>query len=313
MTTDQKNPRHPDSLRVSFGTLSASGTDSLSSELMQSRCPLCSTDFPSVILEGTARRLMKCFSCGVAYLYPRPSERELSSFFSEEYISSEEEMEDRFGTRPEKGHRKVARFIHEQKARGRILDLGCAGGHFLDRHFRISAWEKWGVDLSKFAAARAKSKAIRVQVGDIHSVELPAAAFDIVTVLDTFYYFSEPQRELEAIRRILKPDGLLVIVLTCATSHIWRNTGWMGKLSGRAQASFLESHHVYFYNPKAITSVLRGSGFRVSSLQPLPATDQGSSPRNALASGYYAMSNVAWHLSGERLMLGPRFLVAALP
>jgi SAM-dependent methyltransferase len=222
-------------------------------------------------------------------------------------------VEIRFGTGPEKSLLKVARFIHKRRAGGRILDLGCAGGHFLDRYFCTLDWEKWGVELSKFAAARAMTKAIRVHVGDIHTAELPATSFDVVTVLDTFYYFSEPRRELEAIRRILKPDGLLVLVLTCATSHIWRNTGWIGRLAGRAHASFLESHHVYFYNPKAITSVLRSSGFHVSSLQALPANDQGNSLRNALANGYFAASTVAWHLSGERLMLGPRFLVAALP
>src|SRR5258708_12693324 len=96
-----------------------------------------------------------------------------------------------------------------------------------------------------------------LMLGEIPSSSLSAASFDVETVLDTFYYFSEPRRELEAIRRILKPDGLLVLVLTCATSHIWRNTGWMGRLSGRAQPSFLATPHPFFSNPQAITSSLQ--------------------------------------------------------
>src|SRR5258708_935358 len=289
MSIDQKSSAESVGFGMLFTASSATKRNSIVEEL-QNRFPLCSATVLSIVLVGAARNVMKCSSCGVAFFCPRPPERELAHFFSEEYITTDEDVEVRFGTRPEKSLLKVARFIHKRRAGGRILDLGCAGGHFLDRYFRTSAWEKWGVELSKFAAARAMGKAIRMHVGDIHSAALPAASFDVVTVLDTFYYFSEPRRELEAIRRILKPDGLVVLVLTCATSHIWRNNGWMGSLSGRAQASFLESRHVFFYNPKAITSVLRGSGFRVSSLQALPANDQGNSLRNALANGYFAMS-----------------------
>jgi SAM-dependent methyltransferase len=313
MTEGQKNSATNVALRAPIPSPPKATTNPTAIKDWQNQCPLCSKSVPTVILAGTTRKLMKCHRCGAAYLYPRPSEQELVSFFSEEYISTDEDVEIRFGTGPERSLCRVADFIHGLRGRGRILDVGCAGGHFLGRYFHTSAWEKWGVELSKFAAGRAMRKEIHIQVGDIHSAALPASSFDVVTVLDTFYYFSEPRRELNVIRRILKPDGLLVLVLTCATSHVWRNTGWMGKLAGRTQDAFLESHHVFFYNPKAITSVLRGAGFRVFFLQPLPANDQGNSLRNAVASGYFALSSMAWYFSGARLMLGPRFLVAAVP
>jgi SAM-dependent methyltransferase len=59
----------------------------------------------------------------------------------------------------------------------------------------------------------AKKKQIHMHIGDIHSGNLPTQSFDVITVLDTFYYFSDPRRELQRIRELLKPDGLLVMVL----------------------------------------------------------------------------------------------------
>jgi SAM-dependent methyltransferase len=276
-------------------------------------CPLCFAPKPFVVLASIARNLMKCSNCSVAYLDPRPAKRELFELFANEYITRNEDVEVRFGTRVEKSHKQVARFINNRKASGRILDIGCAGGYFLDRYFQTSAWEKWGVELSRFAAARATAKAIQVHVGDIHSADLPGASFDVVTVLDTFYYFSEPLRELDAIRRILKPSGLLVIVLPHADIHIRRNTGWMSKVFAESRTALLESTHLFFYNPKSMMSILDGSRFRVRSLRPLCALGQSSFLQNGLAIGYSALSAAAWHLSRGRLMLGPRFLVAATP
>src|SRR5271169_7001117 len=179
MTEAQKNSATEVAFRAPITSPSKATTNPAAIKDWQNQCPLCSTSVPSVILAGTTRNLMKCQSCKVAYLYPRPSEQELVSFFSEEYISTDEDVEIRFGTGPEKSLGKVARFIHGLRGRGRILDIGCAGGHFLDRYFHTSAWEKWGVELSKFAAGRAMRKEIRIQVGDIHSAALPASSFDV--------------------------------------------------------------------------------------------------------------------------------------
>jgi SAM-dependent methyltransferase len=277
------------------------------------RCPLCGACGPVTVLPGNRRTLKRCRRCRVAYLSPRPTESDMSAFFANEYISTDEDVEVRFGTRPRKYLRRVAGFIRQRKSGGRILDLGCAGGYFLDRFFSAQDWEKWGVDLSKFAATSARNKSIRVHTGDIHSAALPEGAFDAVTVLDTLFYFPEPSRELGAIHRALKPNGLLVITAPCAGSHIWRNTGWRAEIFGGSRNSVLETRHLFFYNPRSLTFLLRRSSFEIIAVQPLPAIDQGSFWRNRLADAYHAMSHVVWFLTLSRLMLAPRFMVAAIP
>ncbi len=276
-------------------------------------CPLCSQPGLAVVLAGRDRSLMKCPTCSLVFLHPRPQQRELIDFFSSGYISTTDDVEVRFGTRPQKSHTQVAKFILDRKTAGTILDIGCAGGHFLDRYFKASTWKKWGIELSKFAAATAIRKSINVQVGTIQSVELPLCFFDVVTVLDTFYYFADPRDELSSIRRVLKPDGLLIIALPWAGSHIWRNTGWRRSFFPSSDRSLLEGTHIFFYTGHAIRSLLSSCCFRVIAMRPLPAIDQGAFLRNLVAGAYSAASTAAWHLSGARVMLGPRLLVAATP
>ena len=75
--------------------------------------------------------------------------------------------------------------------------------------------------------------------------------------------------------------------------------------------AILESNHLFFSDLKSMTALLGRSHFRVTGLRPLRALHQLGSLRNGLATVYSAVSAAVWYLSGARLMLSPRFLVAA--
>jgi SAM-dependent methyltransferase len=275
-------------------------------------CPLCFSANIKMIRHGLKRRLMKCSSCSVAYLDPWPTAPEITGFFAHSYIATDEDSEVRFGTRQEKSLSQVAAMIQSERSKGRILDIGCAGGHFL-RLFPKPAWEKYGVELSKHAVAKAREKGITVHEGDIHSARFPAACFDVITALDTFYYFADPRSELAEIRRLLKPGGMLTLVFTCAKSHTWRNRGLISMLLGGTTTSLLESNHLYFYEPDSARYILEASNFLVRSICPWPATGQPTRSRERVFQLYSRLSAVAWRLSKSRWMLGPRFLVTAVP
>ena len=310
----------PDGNFANAGNLAAGQTSEQSIGLPSNAqaCPLCRAPEIATVLAENRRALNRCLRCGVMYLHPHPAPDQLREFFSSKYIACEQDVELRFGTRPCKLHQAVAAFIQQRKTQGSILDVGCAGGHFLDGFFRGCGWNKWGVELSRFAAERAARKSIRVHVGDLHSAALPRHSFDVITLLDTFYYFLQPQRELAVIRQSLKTEGLLVIVLPSAAVHIWRNTAWRallfrpGLFRGTRE-SLLDTHHLYFYSPQSLRHLLRQCGFDPIAVRPLPAVGQRSWWINRLADGYYTASAAAWKLHLSEEMLAPHFLVAAHP
>jgi SAM-dependent methyltransferase len=208
----------------------------------------------------------------------------------------------------------IAREIHSRKKGGRILDVGCATGYFLSRFFERLGWEALGVELSHYAASIAAKRGIPTHVGDLQSANLPAGSFDVVTVLDSFYYFREPRRELDEIRRLLRPDALLFLELPLASARIWRTTGRLGRLfSGARQPLLRTSDHLFYYDPKSIALVLRKGAFELKSIAPLPSNQPQGSVRKNLYRGYSVASSLIWRASCSRLALAPRFMVVAAP
>jgi ubiquinone/menaquinone biosynthesis C-methylase UbiE len=114
----------------------------------------------------------------------------------------------------------------------RIIDIACGTGEL--------AWqmlEKWpnldivGVDISPkmLGQARAKDAKRRVEWVEAAVAELPFAEneFDCVLCANSFHCFSEPEKALLEFRRVVRPDGQLVLVdwcddyLSCKLCSLW--------------------------------------------------------------------------------------------
>jgi SAM-dependent methyltransferase len=283
-------------------------------ELRPIPCPLCRAAQPTVVRSSVRRRLLQCGTCTVYYFEPLQRSEELRAYFKDKYITTDGELERSYGVNRDDVFRRDADYIRHKKERGgTILDIGCAGGYFLDRFFHESNWQKCGVEPSTYAAATAAKKGIVVHVGDIGSAPFTPGMFDVVTILDAFYYFPKPLEDLHEIRRLLKPDGLLVIELPLATTRIWRISGRVGRWLTRPASALFESDHLFFYTPKAIALLLEVAGFRVSRATVLPGNERKPAFQNLLYKVYYRVSSMLCFLSRSKLMMGPRFLVAASP
>jgi SAM-dependent methyltransferase len=277
-------------------------------------CRLCRTvDRTSVLVSNPIRRLVKCKACGVAFLSPEPDPGQLSNHMAEHYITDEIQTEHNFGKARESVISRVAALVRSRRTRGRILDIGCAGGYFLGKYFSSPDWECFGVEPSKYGASKAASKGITVFRGDLSSVQLPAGYFDVVTIFDTLSYFRTPEQDLRVLRGAMKKNALLVIEQPVADTHIWRHATKLGRLLGGAPMSLLESGHNFLYDPLSMKVLLRESGFEITAVDTLPGNKQRHPVRDALFSVYYSASRLAWISSRHKLMLGPNFVVTATP
>ena len=277
-----------------------------------SACPLCRGLLLKTIAEYKWRRLIKCNQCGVSFALPQPAPEELTAHFEVSQELGEADLQSKFERYREHVLARVAEYIQSQKAGGCILDIGCATGFFLARFFPRANGRTRGIELSSQTAARAVSKGITVHRGSIHTAQLPESSVDVISVIDTFYYFLAPQAELAEFRRILKPQGILVLELPLAGSRIWRTSHRVGKLlSGTRQQLLETSDHLFYYNPKSITFLLEKSGFQVQTLLPLPGNRQQHFFRNLIYKAYSLLSLSLHAISRSRILLAPRFAVVA--
>jgi SAM-dependent methyltransferase len=102
-----------------------------------------------------------------------------------------------------------------------ILDVGCGGGMTIARLAAIATEGKtYGVDYSEesVAASRRKTQqsieAGRVEVlqAPVSHLPFPDRMFDLVTAVETHYYWPDLNADMQEILRVLKPGGALIII-----------------------------------------------------------------------------------------------------
>jgi 2-polyprenyl-3-methyl-5-hydroxy-6-metoxy-1,4-benzoquinol methylase len=155
---------------------------------------------------------------------------------------------------------------------GRMLDVGCAAGLFLDVA-RSRGWDTEGVEISEHAARIARQRrGLEVLVGDIMQADLPEHGFDAVTLLDVLEHILEPGLLLDRVRTLMRPGGALMLVLpndrnltTLAAMAAYRAT--FGAIQYPASRVH-QIYHVTYFTPATIAAQLERHGFEVIGVTP---------------------------------------------
>ncbi|MGH7648748.1 MAG: class I SAM-dependent methyltransferase [Gemmatimonadaceae bacterium] len=109
-----------------------------------------------------------------------------------------------------------------------ILDVGCGGGATVRRLASMAAEGRiFGVDYSAASVATARrTNAARIATGQVDlriasvsALPFPDDTFDVVTAVETHYYWPDLHRDLVEILRVLKPGGTLIIIAEVYRGH----------------------------------------------------------------------------------------------
>jgi len=236
------------------------------------KCIVCeSEDF---VLKFTGRDLLlnlegdfhlfECKKCKLVTLEPKLSADELDKFYPKEYISfplsisSERnifrKIDRQFGV-----VKRVARILRKQKVPGKILDIGCATGVFLNE-MKNKGWESYGIEPNAFAANYAKDQfGLKITNKSFEESNFSGSYFDVITMWDVLEHVISPDWVLQEVYRILKPNGLLVISMPNSDS-IDR------KIFGKYWAGWDIPRHNNVFNSKNINSYLSKFNFHLEEI-----------------------------------------------
>lgn len=107
------------------------------------------------------------------------------------------------------------------QSRDTILDVGCGGGRTVARLAAVAADGKtYGIDYSAASVAasqranRERIAAGRVEIlpGSVSHLPFPDQMFDLVTAVETHYYWPDLNADMQEVLRVLKPGGTLIII-----------------------------------------------------------------------------------------------------
>lgn len=278
-------------------------------------CRLCQhAGAADVLVQNSGKRLLRCGRCHVAFLDPQPTLDTLTEDFVDHHLTSEDRLHQLFSSRRESTLVAVAKHMSRGvREQTRILDVGCAGGHFLERFLLGRHWQRFGAEPSRFASDIAARKGIEMYQGMFASLNLPVEYFDVISMLDVLYYFPEPERELRLARKALKPTGALWVQVPLGETEIWRNSSPIVRALGMSSRSLFASMHLYYFNLHSLSYILKKSGFEIAEVFPLPPNRQPNFYNNLLYQCYYALSQLFWAVSLHQVNLGPSVLIKATP
>jgi SAM-dependent methyltransferase len=108
---------------------------------------------------------------------------------------------------------------------GRLLDIGCGGGAFL-QFARALGWEPYGLDPDPVAVEAARRCAgAQVWLGTLDDTELPEAHFDAVVSMHSIEHAADPRQFLDRALRPLRPGGFFYLQTPNLESLVHRLAG----------------------------------------------------------------------------------------
>jgi SAM-dependent methyltransferase len=217
--------------------------------------------------------ILRCPSCGLLYRANLPSSEELPGLYDRSYFLGEDQSQGGQGYADYVGEADLHRLNAQRRLSllegftpsGRLLDVGCAAGFFLDEA-RGRGWQVTGVELSAEMVEWAYGTLGLDSVikGPFTRQPWDEGTFDCVTMWDYIEHTIDPSSELQLARKILRPGGLLALSTGDAGSAVAR-------LTGRRWHLLTPRHHNYFFTRRSLLHGLERAGFSVLALRHLGA------------------------------------------
>jgi len=137
---------------------------------------------------------------------------------------------------------------------GRLLEIGCAYGFFLDE--ASASFQVSGVELAPEAVAACRRRGLDVVREADDTFYRSRAPFDVVVMLDVIEHLEAPDEVLRIVHSHTRAGGLMVIT-----------TGDFGSLAarllGRRWRLMTPPQHLWFFTERSLERLLEQRGFRV--------------------------------------------------
>ncbi len=180
---------------------------------VEKNCILCDKKNHETWAKYGSYTAVKCKNDDMIWINPQLSEEGLNKYY-EDYIGMR--FKDEIKTKQRKVQYQLDKeYIENWISSGRVLDVGCSGGFFLDA--LSDSFEKHGIEIDSKAveyANKTYSFGKKVNSVRIEDVKYPEGYFDLVVMRGAIEHLPDPKTAVKKVSKILKKGGYFYIAAT---------------------------------------------------------------------------------------------------
>ena len=232
----------------------------LRSDICEARpCPSCDTTDLSVLFIKDGFPHVRCSTCGLVYVAPIINEEAVMKFHETESSWTEVLFSD------EQVDLDVRKFVYgldlieEHCSGGRILDIGCGPGFFL-QEARKRGWLVEGMEMNERCVERLQQLDIAVCTAPLEHSNLEPGSYDAVAMWEVLEHLRHPRQALEMVYQLLKPGGVLLVCVPNFASLV-------NRIMHEKGGTFAGYSHVNFFEAPTLKQIQEERGFAVVEME----------------------------------------------
>lgn len=208
-------------------------------------------------------QLVKCSTCNFVITTPRPNNEELGKYYqSADYISHTSKANSIIDklyliARSFTLKRKQRLAAKLQPKRGKLLDVGCGTGDFLNT-CNTDGWNVRGVEPGDVPREIARQKGINT----VTSLDEVEGSFNLITLWHVLEHVPDLSKTLSKLYNLLEDNGTLLIAVP-------NHTSLDASIYKEEWAGYDVPRHLWHFNQQNMEQLLRKNNFSLQKTLPL--------------------------------------------
>lgn len=225
-------------------------------------CPLCRGGTHDRVFVKRGYTFVRCRDCSFVFANPQVVPELVEKIYRRDPLSLElwhrvllNETETKWRRAYFEG---VLEKINAAVPRGRLLDVGCAVGHFLTVA-RDAGWDVAGLELSPLGVKHCRDElGLDVRQQMLAEATFPAGSFDAVTLLGVLEHVADPLGLFREVFDAVRPGGAVAVVVPNVESLLCM-------FLREKNVSFDGRNHLVYFSMRTLKRCFEEAGFEVAS------------------------------------------------
>ncbi len=221
-------------------------------------CPACGSGDHSFLFHKSGGSYVICKQCKMVYLNPVFKDDVLENYYRNNHTLQGETVAADIEFYAKLYRQGLSSIEQHIGSAGRILDVGCSTGNFLDIA-KSADWQCHGLELNQTEAKLAKAKGHNIQENLLSRADF-AEKFDAITLWDVFEHIKDGHAFLKEARKSLRPSGVIFVQSPSRDALAARIL--------QAQCNMFDGlEHVNLYGMESLTQLCNRAGYTIVSYE----------------------------------------------